>query len=85
MEQNTSPSQIERVEITNGDLIDLLAQAVVGYEQSLELRGTGATRMIAVAESTPERSLTVGNLLTIDGEVRDQVPIDGQHVELVVR
>lgn len=93
METETE-STIERVDVANGDLIDVLAQ-LRQYDNTNGARGTnpriavvgdGANRMLmpTATSNVVEDEIVYGSQLVEDGEVTDTIEIDGHEVDLNV-
>lgn len=92
MEAQTQ-SEIETVDISNDDLIDVLAQTAEYHrtrgatpDSRLAVVGDGGHRMLVptATNNAVEEEIVYGHELVADGELNDSIEIDEQEAELQV-
>jgi hypothetical protein len=79
-------SKIESIDVANDDLIAVLASLVGGDDERLAVVGDGPRKMVMRTATTNvvEDTVLYASELVEDGEVTDEVEINGQAVEVQV-
>lgn len=86
-------SEIERIDIANDDLIEVLAQTAEYHrtqgarsDARLAITGDGPHRMLmpTATSNVVEDGIVYGHELIEDGELKDEIEIGGESVEVQV-